>query len=115
MGQWEYCAVSEKVQINRMYSMEHLLDLVNGERAEELRLRVGAPPVVVLEGQEHRVEDYAITARDAEQLLRSIANSRQMRELREQGIVQFLYNFRRFTPFLIQAHMENNCVGIRVQ
>ena len=68
-------------QSEHMYSMDDLLDRVKAERADELRLYVGTPPIIVPRGEHHTVEGPAIAIADAEQLLRSIANTRQRREL----------------------------------
>jgi hypothetical protein len=35
----------------RMYSMDDLLSLVYSESADELRLHVGVPPVIVVKGE----------------------------------------------------------------
>ena len=52
-----------------MYSMDNLLHLLHSDGADELRLRVGEPPVIVLEGEQQPLEGPAITTEDAEQLL----------------------------------------------
>ena len=94
--------------------MDDLLYLVNSDGADELRLHVGTPPVIVLGGEHHTVEGPAITSEDAEQLLKSVATTRQRRELRERGVVQFIYRFRRITDFVVRARMEDENVGIDI-
>jgi len=100
--------------MDRMYSIDDLLELVNAERADELRIHVGAPPIIVLQGDHETIEGPAITAEDAEQLLQSIANTRQRRELRERGAVRFIYRFRRSTDFVVCARMEGESIGIDI-
>jgi Tfp pilus assembly ATPase PilU len=95
--------------------MDDLLDLVSTERAEELRLHVGTPPVMVLRGEHHTVEGPEITAENAEQLLRSVADSRQMREFRERGAAEFVYKFRGSSRFLVRAMKEDENVGFDLQ
>src|SRR5437773_2135284 len=97
-----------------MYSMDDLLHLVNSDGADELRLHVGTPPVIVLEGEHHAVEGPPITPEDAEQLLQRVATTRQRRELRDRGMVQFIYRFRRSTDFVVRARMEHQNVGIDI-
>jgi Tfp pilus assembly ATPase PilU len=97
-----------------MYSMDDLLHLVNSDGADELRLHVGTPPVIVLGGEHHTIEGPPITTEDAEQFLQSIASTRHRRELRERGVVQFIYRFRRITDFVVCARMENENVGIDI-
>src|SRR5437868_13239408 len=97
-----------------MYSIDDLLHLANSDGADELRLHVGMPPIMVLEGEHHAIEGPPITTEDAEQLLESVATTRQRRELRERGFVQFIYRFRRITDFVVCARMEDENVGIDI-
>lgn len=97
-----------------MYAMDDLLGRVRSERADELRLHVGLPPVLVVKGEHHSVEGPAITAADAEGLLQNIANSRQRRELRTSGRVQFIYRFQGATDFVVVAQTEGEAVGIDI-
>lgn len=97
-----------------MYSMDDLLYLVNSDGAEALRLHVGMPPVVVMDGEPHAIEGLPITPEDAEHLLQSIAGSRQRRELREHGEVHFIYRFRRVTDFVVRARIEDENVVIEI-
>jgi Tfp pilus assembly ATPase PilU len=97
-----------------MYSMDDLLHLANSDSADELRLHVGSPPVIVLEGEHHSIEGPAITNQDAERLLVGVANTRQRRELREQGRVQFIFRFRGITDFVVCATIKDGIVGIDV-
>ena len=95
--------------------MEDLLSLTTAERAEALRLHVGTPPVIVLRGEQHIVEGPPITAENAEELLRSIADTRQVREFRERGAAEFGYTFRGSSYFLVHATMEGENVGLDLQ
>ena len=98
-----------------MYSMDNLLTLVRTQKAKELRVQVGTPPVIVVEDEQHALESPPVTAEIAEQLLRSIANTRQMRELKERGAVTFIYTLRGASLFLIHAKMEHENVAFDVQ
>jgi len=98
-----------------MYSMAHLLELVQSEQAESLPLRVGLPPIFIRNGIEQRVESHPLAAGEAEELLRDLANTRQMRELWECGRVQFLHLFRRSIPFLVHAWVEDEKVSFDIQ
>ena len=98
-----------------MYSIDDLLDLVSTEKAEGLRLHVGTPPVIVLQGEQHTIEGPPITIENAEQLLRGVADTRQMRELRERGAAEFVYSFRGSSRFLVRAKMEDENVEFDLQ
>jgi Tfp pilus assembly pilus retraction ATPase PilT len=104
-----------------MYSMDDLLQLVYSERADGLRLHVGLPVVIVVRGDHHSIDGPSITPENAEQLLQSISDTRQRRELGERGVVQFIYRRgfpkrnRKLTEFVVCARMENAQVGIDIQ
>lgn len=93
-----------------MYDMDHLLTLLTTEKARELQFRPGSPPVIVLEGEQHPLQGPPIMGDDVVRLLRTVANSRQMRDLRERGAVQFVCTVRGRSPFLVRARMEDENV-----
>ena len=95
--------------------MDDLLELVGSERAEGLRLHVGTSPVIVVRGEDHNVEGPVITAENAEQLLRSVADTRQTRDIRERGAAEFVYTFRGSSRFLVRAKMKDENVGLDLQ
>jgi len=97
-----------------MYSMDDLLHLLKAEKADALKLWVGEPPVIIRNGEPHRVEGPAITDEDAEQLLHSITTTRQRRELREREVVEFIYTFRRQTPFVVRAVLVNESIVMHI-
>jgi len=97
-----------------MYSMDDLLHLIHSDGADKLCLHVGEPPTVVVDNERHLIEGPAITPGDAEQLFMSIANTRQRRELRESGVVSFMYRFRNCAEFVVQAKLERGGVGIDI-
>ena len=82
--------------------MDHLLTLLTIEKARELQFRAGSPPVIVLEDEQHSLQGPPITREDVMRLLRSMATSRQMRDLRERG-VQFIYTLPDRSPFLVMC------------
>ncbi len=90
-----------------MYSMDDLLHLVHSDGADGLKLRVGRPPVVVIDSQNQEIEGAVLTAENAEQLLQSVADTRQRRELRELGEISFIYRFRNRASFVICARIQN--------
>jgi Tfp pilus assembly pilus retraction ATPase PilT len=94
--------------------MDDLLHLVHSDGADGLRLNVGQCPIVVLDGDEHQIEGPAITRENAEQLLQSIADTRQRRELRERGWVEFIYRFRQCASFVVRARIEDENVSMEI-
>ncbi len=97
-----------------MHSRDDLLYLLNSDGADELRLHVGVPPVLVLQGEDHLVAGPPTTAEECEELLRSLATTRQRRELRERGQVLFVYRHRGAMDFVVQARMQDGQVGIHI-
>jgi Tfp pilus assembly pilus retraction ATPase PilT len=97
-----------------MYSMDDLLYLVHSDGADGLRLRVGQPHIIILDGEEQQIEGPAITTENAEQLLQSISDTRQRRDLREHGAIEVIYRFRGRVNFLVRAKIkdENVCMDI---
>ena len=94
--------------------MDDLLHLLHSDGADELRLHVGQPPVIVLESEPQQLEGPAITKEDAAELLQSITNTRLRRALREHGEVEFIYRFRGRASFVVRARMEGEQVGMDV-
>jgi Tfp pilus assembly pilus retraction ATPase PilT len=87
--------------------MDHLVTLLTAEKARELRFCAGKPPVLALEKEERPLQGPPIPADEVERLLRSVANSRQIRELQQRGVVQFIFTVRNRVPVLVRAHMED--------
>jgi Tfp pilus assembly pilus retraction ATPase PilT len=89
-----------------MYSMEDLLHVLHSDGLDALRLRVGSPPVLVLDGDPNVVEGPALAPEDAQDLWHALADTRQRRTLREKGEVEFLYRFRDRVSFVVKAKLD---------
>ena len=66
-----------------MYRMQDLLMLVAHERAEELRLEPGRPPIMVLHGKARVMDGELVTSDNIAELFHSIASEEQNQELVE--------------------------------
>jgi len=97
-----------------MYHMDHLLTMLTSEKAKELRFRAGTPPVFVTDEEKHPLQGPPISSEEVMQLLRSMATSRHLRDLRENGEVRFIFTPRGRAPFLIRARMCDDCVEFQV-
>jgi Tfp pilus assembly pilus retraction ATPase PilT len=97
-----------------MYQMDHLLALLTIEKARELRFCAGRPPVIVGENDQRSLQGPPITGEDVARLLRNLANSRHMRDLRGCGTVQFVYTSPSRAPFVVRARMEDQNVVFSV-
>jgi Tfp pilus assembly pilus retraction ATPase PilT len=98
-----------------MYSMNDLLNLACSERAEALMLRVGRPPVIVLLGDRHEVGASEITDADVEDFLLCIADTRQRREIWENGQATFIYMKGESERFLVRVWMEGEHIVLEIK
>jgi len=73
--------------------MEDLLRLVVEERASDLHLSVGAPPVLRIRGQLVKLEVPPLTPEDTETLVRSITSEANLQRLNEDLSVDFAIAF----------------------
>jgi Tfp pilus assembly ATPase PilU len=99
---------------DRMYSMDALLHLLHSDGADRLRLQVGQPPVVVIDGEDQQIEGPAITVESVQQLLQSVTDTRQRRDLREHGDIEFIYRFRQCASFVVHATIRDEHVFIEI-
>lgn len=88
--------------------MDDLLYLLLSDGADGLKLVVGQPPVITLEREKITLEGPPISTEEGEQFFRSISDSRQMRELRERGSIEFIYHFRKRAIFVVCAVKLNS-------
>ena len=94
--------------------MDHLVTLLITAEARELRFCTNEPPVLIFENVERVLEGPPLAGEEVEQLLRSIANSRQMRELQQRRNVQFVFTVRDRMPVLVRARMEDDIVAFDI-
>lgn len=97
-----------------MYHLAHLLNLLTVERAKELHFRADSPPIMVFESERRLLQGPPISSEEMIRLLRSLVTSRQMRELRERGRLQFVYTLPDRSPFVIRAEMESNRIFLTI-
>jgi Tfp pilus assembly ATPase PilU len=84
------------------YSIPDLLKLLQTERGDRVRLDVGFPPTLVIKGEPHEIEGPAVVEESVEEMLRSVASTREMRVFRETGSVDVIVPLEG-TRFLVRA------------
>lgn len=84
------------------YSVPDLLNLLLLQKGEYIRLEPGLPPFYQIKGQRYEVEGPPLTEENLEQILRELANTRQLREFREKRSLDFNYPYKR-TLLLVRA------------
>lgn len=97
------------------YSMKDLLKLVAHERAEELRLYVGEPPLIVLRGEARALDVPAVTTESVDELFRSIATKEQVGELDRCGDIHFIYNFQNSARFAVSAATQHENLNVKIK
>ena len=95
--------------------MEDLLRLVIEEKASDLHIAVGAPPVVRLRGHLVKLEMRALTPEDTETLARAITSEANMQRVNEEGSVDFGFTFRGDNRFRVSVYRQKGCVGIALR
>ena len=95
--------------------MEDLLRLVIEEKASDLHISVGAPPVVRLRGQLVKLELRPLTPEDTETLARAITSEANMQRVNEDGSVDFGFSFRGENRFRVSVYRQKGCIGIALR
>jgi Tfp pilus assembly ATPase PilU len=90
------------------YSIPDFLRLLRSESGECVMLEVGSPPTLVVKGESYQIEGPAVVEQAVEEMLRSIASSREMRVFRETGSLDIIVPLEgaRFLVRAIQAFNE---------
>jgi twitching motility protein PilT len=92
--------------------MSDLLQLVVGENASDLHIRVGTAPTIRVHGTLHRVEGPALKPEDAEELMRSITSEEHIQATRERGGSDFAFAFGEAARFRVSVFKEKGNFGM---
>ncbi|EEF61519.1 hypothetical protein Cflav_PD4197 [Pedosphaera parvula Ellin514] len=84
------------------YSISELINLLITARAERARLEVGYPATLIVKSREIEIEGPAVTPEAIAELVRSVACTRQIRNLRKYGTIEAIYTFKG-SRFLVRA------------
>jgi len=84
------------------YSIPDLLKLLQTERGDRVLLSVGSPPELIVKGESHMVEGPPVIEESAEEMIRSLASTRELRAFRESGTVDIIVPFEH-ARFLVRA------------
>jgi Tfp pilus assembly ATPase PilU len=98
-----------------MYSIKDLLTVVEKEGAQELRLHVGKPPIMVLHGEERRIDVPPLSIGDATELFRSIATVDQSREFQQCGDIHFIYVPPNSARFAVTASLKGEEISMMIR
>jgi len=98
-----------------MYSIQDLLALIEDAGAQEMRLRPGEPPVMISKGQSRPVAVHPLTADDITELLKTVANDEQLRELHACGDARFIYQSGPAARFSIIATLKGEELNFQIK
>ena len=95
-----------------MYAMSDLLQLVVSEKASDLHIRVGVPPVIRVHGVLQRIEGPVLQPHDADELVRSITSDDYIQHVREEGGADFGFAFGEAARFRVSVFKEKGNFGL---
>jgi len=73
------------------YSIPELFKLLQQEQAERICLKVGSQPSLAIKGQDFEIEGPVIEEKTVEELLKTVADTRQMRVIRRSSCVNIVH------------------------
>ena len=96
--------------------MEDLLRLVIEEKASDLHLSVGTPPVLRIRGQLLKLEVAPLEPEDTESLVRSITSDANLQKLNSEGSVDFAIAFgQRKDRFRVSAYRQRGHLAMALR
>src|SRR5512133_1902058 len=98
-----------------VYRLIDLLKLVEGEKAEELRLEPGSSPVMAVGGQIRVLDLPALTGDEVSGLFRAFASPECVEELSRCGDVHFNFSFERSGRFKVSASMKGQDMSLKLR
>ena len=91
--------------------MVDLLELIVSEGGSDLHLEVGIPPTIRLHGSLIALDSSVLTAEDTESLVKSITSDFHQRTIREEGTVDFGFDFKGMARFRVSAFKQKSVYG----
>jgi Tfp pilus assembly pilus retraction ATPase PilT len=98
-----------------MYSMKDLLKLMGEQRAAELRLEAGRPPMMLLRGTLRVLDGPPISSDHIGELFRGIATDEQRRELELCGNTFFMYAAEHSEHFSVRAGLLGDTLSLTIK
>jgi len=96
----------------RSFQIDKLLETVVSERASDLHVSVGQPPVLRSGGRLVRLETRTLTADDTTNLMKSICPERNQQELQERGGTDFGFAFGTKARFRVSVFKQRGMISM---
>jgi twitching motility protein PilT len=96
-------------------NLQELMEQVVNERASDLHLTVGLPPVMRLHGRLKYMMDDGLKPENTEEALQNLAPEKNLKELRETGTTDFGYTFSQEGRFRVSVYQQKGHYGIAMR
>lgn len=102
--------------MGRLYTLNSLLEPLLREGASELYISSELPPQMIIRSEEVAIGPGSITNDNIAELLYNMATVDQMKELNVCGDARFIYLFRNWARFGVNASVaHNNTFSIKIR
>lgn len=98
-----------------MYCLDDLLQLVESEEAEELRLEPGKSPEMSVDGRIRMLDLPPITGDEVAGLFRVFAPPEHLEELSRCGDVHFNFSFQGSARFKVSASLKGQDMSLKLR
>ncbi|HXT10120.1 MAG TPA: hypothetical protein VN873_01050 [Candidatus Angelobacter sp.] len=98
-----------------LYTIGNLLERLLREKAGELHISTGRPPLIILCDEQVAVGAVGITNDNIADLLYSLATVEQMKELNTCGDAQFVFLFRNWARFAVSASVAHSDFNLKIR
>src|SRR6186997_1061580 len=96
----------------RSFQIDKLLETVVADRASDLHISVGNPPMLRSGGRLVRLETRTLTADDTTNLMKSICPERNQQELQERGGTDFGFAFGTKARFRVSVFKQRGVISM---
>ena len=96
----------------RSFQIDKLLETVVSDRASDLHISVGQPPVLRSGGRLERLETRTLNADDTTNLMKSITPERNQQELQERGGTDFGFAFGTKARFRVSVFKQRGMISM---
>jgi twitching motility protein PilT len=103
------------MESNDPLDLKPLLERVIREKASDLHLTVGLPPIMRLHGHLNHLSRKALTPKDTEDFLKRLAPDKNFKELEESGTSDFGYTFSDKGRFRVSVYRQKGVFGIALR
>jgi len=95
-----------------MFSIRSLLEQAYEEKASDLHITVGIPPVYRVNGKLKQFGDYAVTPDEAQALVREVLPEYKVEEYEQKGEADFNFSLGDLCRFRVNAYHQRNVCAI---